>query len=605
MNVWDRTHVTASPPASADGLARSWIFALGFLALYLLTATRTVQGGDTAEFVTVAVGGGVAHPPGYPLFILLATLCAKIVPGPPAFSVTVATILCAVAALFALHRVVLAWTRDSVAADIATGALGFSFLFWHWSTVAEVLPGGALTTVLVVGAALASARGATGARQGLLVGLAAATGIANHHTVVLLLPLCVYGWLRALPRPLEARSSLGTTGAAALGVAAGFLPYLLLLSPEGAWSWGATETLPGLVHHFLRTDYGSFSIPHAGATPPWTHPVFYLRTLVSEFGGVLWLLIPAGIAAGLGLLRRDGEDLTERGLTLSLLLSWLLAAPWLLSRFTYPTEGFFVAVVERFHLQPNALLAVMLGVGVAWVRTLPLWSRPSLPVTLLATNVLAIGAINFATAGWAKNTVLEDFLHNALESAEPDALILTSGDAQTFGFVYAQEVLKLRPDVAAIAPQLLPHPWYRERLLHRHPDLVLVRDGKALPWVGVAALNPQRTVLVSPRLAAKAGANGPPLVPSMPFMRVLREDEPLPHPDLVAKAVIDRLSSFRFGSRVVDAEECRHALECTTWDHYALVLDSLATGQRAAGQGSLADKMHETAVMYSPWLWEE
>ena len=602
--MWDRTDVTKSPPTSPQALTRSYIVAAGFLALYLLTATRTVQGGDTAEFVTVAMGGGVAHPPGYPLFLLLATLCAKVVPGPPAFSVTVATVACAVGALFALHRVVLSWTRDVVAADVATGALGFSFLFWHWSTVAEVLPGGALTTVLVVGAALASARGATGARQGLLVGLAAATGIANHHTVVLLLPLCLFGWVRALPRPLDARSALITTGAAALGVTIGFLPYLLLLSPDGAWSWGATETLPGVVHHFLRSDYGSFSIPHAGAAPPWTHPVFYLRTLVTEFGGILWLLIPTGVAAGLGFLRREGDSLEERGLTIALLLSWLLAAPWLLSQFTYPTEGFFIAVVERFHLQPNALLAVMLGVGVAWVRTLSIWSRPSLPGALLATNVLALGAMNFATAGWAKNTVLEDFLHNALESAEPQALILTSGDAQTFGFVYAQEVLQLRPDVAAVAPQLLPHTWYRERLLERHPDLVLVKDGKALPWIGVAALNPQRTVLVSPRLAAKAGAKGPPLVPSMPFMRVLRDDEPLPHPDEVTNAVIDRLSSFQFGSRVTDAEECRHALECTTWDHYALVLESLAAGQQAAGQSAAANAMHDAAVSYSPWLWE-
>ena len=34
------------------------------LALYLLTASRHVLGGDNAEFVTVARDGGIAHPPG-------------------------------------------------------------------------------------------------------------------------------------------------------------------------------------------------------------------------------------------------------------------------------------------------------------------------------------------------------------------------------------------------------------------------------------------------------------------------------------------------------------------------------------------------------------
>ena len=52
----------ASPPPAAK--RQSWLLATGFLALYLVTATRTVQGGDTAEFVTVAAQGGVAHPPG-------------------------------------------------------------------------------------------------------------------------------------------------------------------------------------------------------------------------------------------------------------------------------------------------------------------------------------------------------------------------------------------------------------------------------------------------------------------------------------------------------------------------------------------------------------
>jgi hypothetical protein len=582
----------------------SWALAAGFFLLYLATATRTVQGGDTAEFVTVAVAGGVAHPPGYPLFLALASACAAVLPGPLPLRVTVATILCATGALFALHRVVLRWTADGVASALATATLGVSFLFWHWSTVAEVLPGGALTTLLVVGAALGSARGAAGPRQGLLVGLAAATGIANHHTVVLLLPLCVYGWAAALPRPLAPRTAVTTTAAAAVGVAAGFLPYLTLLSADGAWVWGDTGSLQGLVRHFLRADYGSFSIPHAGASPPWTHPLLYLRTLGSEFGGVLWLLVPVGAAAGLGLLPRRSTALQSRGLTVALLLSWLLAAPWLLSRFTYPASGFFVAVVERFHLQPNALLAVLLGVGIAWVRTSPLWSRPALPALLLAGNVAVLGALNLPRAGWAGEFVLDDFLRNALAGAAPDALMLTSGDAQTFGFVYAQEVLGLRPDVAAVAPQLLPHPWYRARLLARHPDLVLAADGRALSWTALVGANPQRTVLVSPRLAPPEGEAAPAMVPALPFMRVLRDSDPLPPPGEVADDTSRRLGSLQLRSRVVDEAQCLHSLECTTWDHYALVLEALSSGLRAQGQPEAAAASHRTAASFSPWLFD-
>src|SRR5258706_3147159 len=60
-------------------------FALPFL-LYTLTATRTVQGGDTGEFSLVAARVGVPHPPGYPLYALLSRVFSLLIPvGSPAF----------------------------------------------------------------------------------------------------------------------------------------------------------------------------------------------------------------------------------------------------------------------------------------------------------------------------------------------------------------------------------------------------------------------------------------------------------------------------------------------------------------------------------------
>ena len=591
------------PPRSDQGSAAlwSWLFAGLVGVLYLAIATQTVQGGDTAEFVTVAAAGGVAHPPGYPLFQLLAQACAAVLPGPIPWRVSAATVLCAAATVGVLHRVVLRWTGDGAAAAVAALALAGCQVFAHWSTAAEVLPGGTLTTLLVVAAALMADRGARGPMAGLLVGLAAATGIANHHTVVLLLPLCVFGWVTV------ARGDfLRTTAATTAGVAAGFLPYLLLLGRDGAWVWGDVDSLAGLVHHFLRRDYGSLSIPHAGAAPWWTHPLLYLRETVTGFAGVLWLLAPLGAGVGLGWLRRgDDRELARPWLTMALLASWLLAGPLLLSRFTYPTDGFFHAVVERFHLQPHALLAVLIGVGATWVLRLPFWSRPVVPRALLLGNGALLLLWAALTAGWAHETVLEDFLHNALESAEEDALLITSGDAQTFGFVYAQEVLGLRPDVAAVAPQLLPHAWYRERLLARHPDLVLTDDeGRALPWVGLAARNLHRPVHVSPRLAGQANDPSLLIVPWMPFLKVVPPGELPPPPTVLGPQVLERLDGFRFASRVMDAEQCRHTLECTTWDHYALVLSSLATGYRAAGDAQRADAIQAVAAEWSPWLFE-
>jgi hypothetical protein len=51
------------------------------LAVYLATLQRGVPGGDSGELIASAVTGGVAHPSGYPLFLLLARAAAAILAG--------------------------------------------------------------------------------------------------------------------------------------------------------------------------------------------------------------------------------------------------------------------------------------------------------------------------------------------------------------------------------------------------------------------------------------------------------------------------------------------------------------------------------------------
>src|SRR5258708_14396452 len=52
--------------------------ALGALALYVATLAPTTQFWDTSEFVTAAYDLGIPHPPGNPLFSLMAHVWAMI-----------------------------------------------------------------------------------------------------------------------------------------------------------------------------------------------------------------------------------------------------------------------------------------------------------------------------------------------------------------------------------------------------------------------------------------------------------------------------------------------------------------------------------------------
>lgn len=61
---------------------RTWLAPIAsfvcLMALYVWTLAPSVMGGDSGELTAAALTGGVPHPPGYPLFALLARLFAAL-----------------------------------------------------------------------------------------------------------------------------------------------------------------------------------------------------------------------------------------------------------------------------------------------------------------------------------------------------------------------------------------------------------------------------------------------------------------------------------------------------------------------------------------------
>jgi len=592
--------VTAS--ADRPGLRASWFVFVAFALAYLATSARAIQGGDSGEFVTVASLGGVAHPSGYPLFGLVSRLFAAIPLGTPTFRVAALSALLGAATLAVLHRAVLRATDEPLAAGVAACGLGLSPLFWRWSVVPEVLSGSTLTVALVVLVCVRIARGLQGPRAGLLLGLAFATGVAHHHTAILLAPLLLYGFVAALPRPLTPRAGLVLLAAVG-GTLVGLIPYLALMLPGGAWRWGETTGLDGLVHHFLRADYGTLSTGRAASgIPPYEQPLLYLTTAWRQLAGLPGLLAAAGFVVA-------WRARTGRGFALALLATWLLAGPLFVTRFDLPAEGYYRVVVERFHSFPNALLVVAVGFGVAWFARLKLWSRPQVPRALLIANLALLGLFAAPRASMRSATVLEDFLRNTLSAVEPGALVLAQGDSFHWGCLQAQEVEGLRPDVACISPKMVGHRWYRERLAARHPDLVLELDGVGIPVPELVIANAERRpVYLSVRLPAvhpEVLGVIPPVWPAAgTLLRASGQERWPPPPSEVEAALLADWEGFVLRSRIDRAEELDEVLESTAWDHYALVWLSLAGGFEVAGDAEGAGRCRQRARELSPWLLE-
>ena len=188
-----------------------WRLAVGCGLLALLVYLRTlypglVGDGDTPKFQYVGAIGGTPHNPGYPLYLVLSGLFARLPIGNLAWRINLLS--AAGAALFVLLQVRLArllGAGPAVAAAVALAA-GFGPVLWSQATLAEVysLAAALLSAVLVALVGWGTGAGRTARGLLLAVGLFA-LALGHHLTIVFVAPaLALYALLvdrRAALRP--------------------------------------------------------------------------------------------------------------------------------------------------------------------------------------------------------------------------------------------------------------------------------------------------------------------------------------------------------------------------------------------------------------------
>lgn len=131
-----------------DGLTAG-VLAAVFGGLYGLTLCRTVYWYDSAELVTAAVTLGITHPPGYPLYTLLAHGLTWL-PIEPALAVNLMSAVfgaAAVALVFAVGRQL---GLERPAAALGAAVLGTGRVFWSNAVVAEVYTPAVAAAALVL-----------------------------------------------------------------------------------------------------------------------------------------------------------------------------------------------------------------------------------------------------------------------------------------------------------------------------------------------------------------------------------------------------------------------------------------------------------------------
>lgn len=102
---------------------RGGLLALVVLVVYLWLAPSYIVDGDNAEFSTLGVTGGAAHPPGYPLYVLYLRAMSWLPGTSGAHTAALATAILGAASVLILHAACRAWGARWGWAMLATSFL--------------------------------------------------------------------------------------------------------------------------------------------------------------------------------------------------------------------------------------------------------------------------------------------------------------------------------------------------------------------------------------------------------------------------------------------------------------------------------------------------
>ncbi|MCA9728066.1 MAG: DUF2723 domain-containing protein [Candidatus Eisenbacteria bacterium] len=204
----------------------------------------------------------------------------------------------------------------------------------------------------------------------------------------------------------------------------------------------------------------------------------------------LGLLLPYVI----GLVGAVGHAVRDRRGFVLLFVTYLITSLGLVFYLNFRTEEvrdrdyFFVASFQFFTIWIGLGSAVLLEEMRAGLAQAASRSR-ALAIGLMS---LVLVALPFGTlrAYWHSHDrthfyVASDFAYNVLSSLEPEAILFTNGDNDTFPLWYLQQVEDYRKDVRVVNLSLLNTDWYMKQLMVDQPSIDLGWPEKDLPEIAM------------------------------------------------------------------------------------------------------------------------
>jgi hypothetical protein len=521
-----RTRLSALAPLALVGVGLGCAYARTLAP----GITWANDGADSGDLIAATATLGVAHPTGYPVYLLLARLFQLIPLGDLALRSTIFSAVAAVLAALCVYLIVF-WMEDGgrkardrrprssvlrqipdqisdsrhlvqtdnsqssasvgaasservrspsisslVSAAGAALAIGLAPGFWSQAVIAEVYSLNALFIALMLLFMLQAIHNPAPPwavrSQALIVGLA----LGNHATAV----IAAIAWfvLSAICAPRGERGLVRRT----LWLGVGLLVYLYLplrASAHPPVNWGDPHDWNGFWWVISGQPYRelAFGLPSYliyGRVLAWA------ALLVQQFG---WVGLGLGCC---GLIY--GAPAARRFVWISAGIAAIASA----FAVAYATDDSYAYLIPAW-----LIFAIWLGLGVEQVLRASARLHPgaaAIAATGLAALLVwrALSILPQVDASQDRRAI--DYATSVLASAPHNAIVVSDSDLDTFPLWYYHYALHARPDIAVIVDPLLEFDWYRRNLRAVYPDLQIPETTASPQLDAIAAANPRRSV---------------------------------------------------------------------------------------------------------------
>lgn len=436
----------------------AFVLFLSFFGFYLSGLCGTIPSyRDSGDLIATAATLGIAHPPGYPTYVIAAHLFGRLLPWATwAYRVNVFSAFCAAASVAILFTALCALLKNEIlAALLASVFYGLTPAVVTLARVAEMYSLAALIAAAILWVLFSDLPNRFSLAC-FLLGL----GLGAQPTLLLLAPLFLLEFRERRPAPSSLAFFL-------LGLSIYvFLPIRAAQAPEQ--NWGDPSHWRNFWRVVTRADYGGLKLHPEQSQFVWSYEDLqsqlglFFESLKNE-----WTLVGilAGAAGWLALLRKGRSDAVRWGIPVVL----LLAGPGFFVLSNLPmAEATTPAILQPYLVMVNVLWAVAIAMALS-----ELWRSPWSPSIKGGLTAAAVGFMIFQyrlPPSQRQDFYTYDYGRNLMRSLPRRAVLYDPDDPTAFTLRSLQLTEGRRNDILLL--NFFRTRWGYEQLLRNAPDLL-------------------------------------------------------------------------------------------------------------------------------------